>query len=72
MHTGKHPVSDIVLTDVHENDRGILRNCPCCTEGGKGTRVELIYNRYMSNKERESVHIPLNINAPYTPFNTST
>lgn len=69
MHTGKHPVSDIVLTDVHENDRGILRNCLAVPRVAKEHCVELIYNRYMSNKEER--YIFLNINAPYTPFNTS-
>lgn len=69
LHTGKHPVSDIVLTDTHENDRGILRNCIAVPKVAKEHCVELIYNRYMSGKEQ--TYIFLNINAPYTPFNTS-
>ena len=69
LHTGKHPVSDIVLTDVHENDRGILRHCIAVPKVAKEHCVELIYNRYMSGKEQ--TYIFLNINAPYTPFNTS-
>jgi hypothetical protein len=69
LHTGKHPVSDIVLTDTHENDRGILRHCIAVPKVAKEHGVELIYNRYMSGKEQ--TYIFLNINAPYTPFNTS-
>jgi len=70
LHTGKHPVSDIVLTDTHENDRGILRHCIAVPKVAKEHCVELIYNRYMSGKEQ--TYIFLNINSPYTPFNTSS
>lgn len=68
-HTGKHPVSDIVLTDVHENDRGILYHCIACPRVAKEHQSELIYNRYVSGEEE--TYIFLNINAPYTMFNTS-
>lgn len=69
-HTGKHPVSDIVLTDVHENDRGTLRHCLAVPRVAKSHATELIYNRYISGKEE--TYIFLNITAPYTPFNTSS
>lgn len=68
-HTGKHPVSDIVLTDVHENDRGILYHCLAVPRVAKEHQTELIYNRYISGEEER--YIFLNINAPFTPFNTS-
>ena len=68
-HTGKHPVSDIVLTDVHENDRGTLRNCLAVSRVAKEHGTELIYNRYISGEEER--YLFLNINAPFTPFNTS-
>ena len=69
QHTGKHAVSDIVLIDVHENDRGILRNCLAVPRVAKEHGTELIYNRYISGEEQ--TYIFLNINAPFTPFNTS-
>lgn len=68
-HTGKHAVSDIVLMDVHENDRGILNHCLAVPRVAKEHGTELIYNRYVSGEEE--TYIFLNINAPYTPFNTS-
>ncbi len=68
-HTGKHPVSDIVVGDVHENDRGILNHCLAVPRVAKEHGTELIYNRYVSGEEER--YIFLNINAPYTPFNTS-
>jgi hypothetical protein len=68
LHTGKHPVSDIVVTDIYENDRGILQYCLAVPRVAKEHGAELIYNRYMSGKEQ--TYIFLNINAPYTPFNT--
>lgn len=67
-HTGKHAVSDIVLADVHENDRGILRHCLAVPRVAKTHACELIYNRYISGEEER--YIFLNINANYTPFNT--
>lgn len=69
LHTGKHAVSEIVLADVHENDRGILRHCLAVPRVAKEHGTELIYNRYISGEEE--TYIFLNINAPYTPFNTS-
>lgn len=69
LHTGKHAVSEIVLADVHENDRGILRHCLAVPRVAKEHGTELIYNRYVSGEEE--TYIFLNINAPYTPFNTS-
>ena len=68
-HTGKRPVSDIVLTDVHENDRGTLKNCLAVPRVAKEHGTELIYNRYVSGEEER--YLFLNINAPFTPFNTS-
>lgn len=68
-HTGKHPVSDIVVGDVHENDRGILNHCLAVPRVAKEHGTELVYNRYVSGEEE--TYIFLNINAPYTPFNTS-
>ena len=68
-HTGKHAVSDIVVADVHENDRGILRYCLAVPKIGKEHGTELVYKRYIAGEER--TYIFLNINAPYTPFNTS-
>ena len=68
-HTGKHPVSDIVIGDVHENDRGILYHCLAVPRVAKEHGTELIYNRYVSGEEE--TYIFLNINSPYTPFNTS-
>lgn len=68
-HTGKHPVSDIVLVDVHENDRGTLRRCIAAPRVGKEHGSELIYQRYISGEEK--TYLFLNINAPYTPFSTS-
>lgn len=69
LHTGKHAVSEIVLADVHENDRGILRHCLAVPRVAKEHGTELIYNRYVSGEEE--TYVFLNINAPYTPFNTS-
>lgn len=69
LHTGKHAVSDIVLADAHENDRGILKHCLAVPRVAKEHGTELIYNRYISGEEQ--TYIFLNINAPYTPFNTS-
>jgi hypothetical protein len=69
-HTDKHAVSDIVLSDVHENDRGILNHCLAVPRVAKEHGTELIYNRYISGEEE--TYIFLNINAPYTPFNTSS
>ena len=68
-HTGKHAVSDIVLGDVNENDRGIMQHCLAVPRVAKEHGTELIYNRYQSGKEE--TYIFLNVNAPYTPFNTS-
>lgn len=69
LHTGKHAVSEIVLADVHENDRGILRHCLAVPRVAKEHGTELIYNRYISGEEE--TYIYLNINAPFTPINTS-
>lgn len=69
-HTGKHAVSDIVVADLHENDRGILKHCLAVPRVAKEHQTELIYNRYESGKEE--TYIFLNINAPYTPFNTGS
>jgi len=69
LHTGKHAVSEIVLADVNENDRGILRHCLAVPRVAKEHGTELIYNRYISGEEE--TYIFLNINAPYTPINTS-
>jgi len=68
-HTGKHPVSDIVLTDVHENDRGTLRHCLAVPKVAKSHGTELIYKRYESGVEE--TYIFLHINTPYTPIQTS-
>lgn len=68
-HTGKHAVSDIVIGDIHENDRGKLRRCLAVPRVGKDHGTELIYNRYVSGEEE--TYVFLHINAPYTPFNTS-
>jgi hypothetical protein len=68
-HTLKHAVSDIVLADVHENDRGILHHCLAVPRVAKEHGTELVYNRYMSGKEE--TYIFLNINSPYSPFQTS-
>jgi hypothetical protein len=67
-HTGKHPVSDIVVGDVHENDRGMLQHCLAVPKVGVEHGTELIFNRFVSGKEE--TYIFLLINAFYTPFNT--
>lgn len=69
-HTRKHDVSDIVVADVHENDRGKLKHCIAVPRLAKTHGSELIYNRFVSGKEEKYVFI--NINALYTPFNTSS
>lgn len=67
-HTNKHSVTDIVVADVHENERGILKNCLGVPKLGKEHGVELVADRYMANKEK--TYIFLHINSLYTPFNT--
>jgi hypothetical protein len=68
-HTLKHAVSDFVLLDVHEADRGTLRHCLAVPRVGHEHGTELIYNRYVSGQEER--YIFLNVNSPYLPFNTS-
>lgn len=68
LHTGKHGVSDIVVADLNENERGNLFHCLAVPRVGKEHGVELIYKRYESGEEK--TYVFLNINAPYTPFNT--
>jgi hypothetical protein len=68
-HTGKHAVSDIVISDVHENDRGILRHCLAVPTVGKDHGMELVYKRYIFGEEQ--TYVFLKINADYTPINTS-
>jgi hypothetical protein len=69
-HTGKHSVSEVIVGDVNENDRGKLRRCLASPKVGKEHCTELIYNRYMSGEEE--TYIFLHINVPYTPINTSS
>lgn len=66
--TNKHAVTDIVVANVNENERGILANCIGVPKNGKEHGVELVADRYMADKEQ--TYIFLHINAPYTPFNT--
>lgn len=66
--TNKHAVTDIVVANVNENERGILANCIGVPKNGKEHGVELVADRYIS--EKEQTYIFLHINAPYTPFNT--
>lgn len=68
-HTDKSSVTDIVVADVHENERGILKNCIGVPKLGKEHGVELVADRYIANKEK--TYIFLKITAQYTPFNTS-
>jgi len=67
-HTRKHSVTDIVVADVHENERGILRNCLGVPKLGKEHGVELVADRFLAG--REKTYIFLHINPLYSPFNT--
>lgn len=66
--TDKHATTDIVVANVNENERGILRNCIGVPKNGKEHGNELVADRYIAGKEQTFIF--LHINAPYTPFNT--
>lgn len=67
--TGKSTVTDMVVGDVNENDRGIIPRMIATSCVGKEHTAELIYNRYVSGKEE--TYIFLHTNAAYTIFSTS-
>lgn len=68
-HTNKYSMTEIVVADVNENERGTLKNCLAGPRTGKEHGVELVDKRY--NAEEEQSYIFLHTNAFYTPFNTS-
>lgn len=68
-HTNKYSMTEIVVADVHENERGILKNCLAGPKVGKEHGVELVDKRY--DAEEEESYIFLNTKSYYTPFNTS-
>lgn len=68
-HTNKYSMTEIVIADVNENERGTLKNCLAGPRTGKEHGVELVDRRY--DAEEEQSYIFLHTNAFYTPFNTS-
>lgn len=68
-HTNKYSMTEIIVADVNENERGKLRNCLAGSRVGKEHGVELVDKRY--DAEEEQSYIFLNTNSFYTPFNTS-